>query len=88
MPKPKKQLYLATYEAAIQTAFSEVQSALSRRATIFEQYEAQKALVEANAKSYAIYDARYQQGVDTYLNALLSQRSFYSSQKTLINVQV
>lgn len=86
--KAKRELYLASYEATIQTAFSEVQSALSRRSTIAEQYEAQKALVEANAKSYAIYDARYQQGVDTYLNALLSQRSFYSSQKTLINVRL
>lgn len=86
--KAKKALYLATYEATIQTAFSEVERALSRRATIFEQYEAQKALVEANANSYAIYDARYQKGVDTYLNALLSQRSFYSSQKAFINVRL
>ncbi|AFL69267.1 efflux transporter outer membrane subunit [Sulfurospirillum barnesii] len=86
--KAKKALYLATYEATIQTAFSEVERALSRRATIFEQYDAQKALVEANANSYAIYDARYQKGVDTYLNALLSQRSFYSSQKAFINVRL
>ncbi|MBN1840405.1 MAG: efflux transporter outer membrane subunit [Campylobacterales bacterium] len=86
--KAKKELYLATYEATIQTAFSEVESALSRRVTIVEQYEAQKALVQANANSYAIYDARYQKGVDTYLNALLSQRSFYSSQKAFINVRL
>jgi multidrug efflux system outer membrane protein len=86
--KAKRDVYVATYEAAIQTAFSEVASALARRATIFDQYVAQEALVEASKQSYMLYDARYQKGVDTYLNALLAQRSFYSSQQSLISVRL
>ncbi len=86
--KAKRDVYVATYEAAIQTAFQEVSSALARRATVFEQYGAQEALVEANKQSYMLYDARYQKGVDTYLNALLSQRSFYSAEQSLISVRL
>lgn len=81
-------MYVATYESTIQTAFKEVSSALARRATIHDQYHAQEALVEASNQSYTLYDARYQKGVDTYLNALLAQRSFYSSQQSLISVRL
>ena len=86
--KAKRDVYVATYEATIQTAFKEVSSALARRATISEQYNAQKALVEANKQSYTLYDARYQKGVDTYLNVLLSERSFYNSEQSLISVRL
>lgn len=86
--KAKRDVYVATYESTIQTAFKEVSSALARRATIHDQYDAQEALVEASNQSYTLYDARYQKGVDTYLNALLAQRSFYSSQQSLISVRL
>lgn len=86
--KAKRDVYVATYESTIQTAFKEVSSALARRATIHDQYHAQEALVEASNQSYTLYDARYQKGVDTYLNALLAQRSFYSSQQSLISVRL
>ena len=86
--KAKRELYLASYEATIQTAFKEVASSLARRATIYEQYKAQEGLVEANANSYTLYDMRYQKGVDTYLNALLAQRALYSAEQTLINVRL
>lgn len=86
--KAKRDAYVATYEVAIQTAFKEVSSALARRATIYDQYHAQEALVEATKQSYTLYNARYQKGVDTYLNALLSERSFYSSQQSLISVHL
>lgn len=86
--KAKRDLYVASYELAIQTAFKEVNSALARRVTMNDQLEAQRALVEANTKSYEIYDARYQKGVDTYLNALLAQRSMYASEQNLISVRL
>ena len=86
--KAKRELYLASYEETIQTAFKEVAFSLARRATIFEQYKAQEELVEANANSYTLYNMRYQKGVDTYLNALLAQRALYSAEQTLINVRL
>jgi len=86
--KANRDLYVARYELAIQTAFKEVNSALARRATINDQLQAQNALVEATTKSYATYDARYQKGIDTFLNTLISQRSMYASEQNLIGVRL
>lgn len=86
--KAKRDALLATYELSIQTAFKEVSSALARKATIEEQLEAQKALVDADAKSYALYDARYQKGVDTYINVLTSQRALYSAEQSHIAISL
>ncbi|MNP72396.1 Toluene efflux pump outer membrane protein TtgC precursor [compost metagenome] len=41
-------------------------------------------MVQANARSYRLAESRYQEGVDTYLNALDSQRNLYSAQQTLV----
>ena len=86
--KADRDIYVASYELAIQTAFKEVNSALARRATIYDQLEAQKSLVDADSKSYALYDARYQRGVDTFLNALISQRTLYAGEQNLISVRL
>jgi len=86
--KANRDALLATYELSIQTAFKEVASSLARRATIEEQLAAQKALVDADAKSYALYDARYQKGVDTYINVLTSQRALYSAEQSRITVSL
>lgn len=86
--KANRDALLATYELSIQTAFKEVSSALARRATIVEQLDAQKALVEADAKSYALYDARYQKGIDSYINVLTSQRALYSAEQSRIAVSL
>lgn len=84
--KVKRDSSLATYELTIQTAFKEVASALARHQTIVEQLDAQKALVMASYQSALLYDARYKKGVDTYLNVLLTQRSFYSTQQNKISL--
>lgn len=86
--KANRDALLATYELSIQTAFKEVSTALARRATIIEQLEAQKALVDANAKSYTLYDVRYQNGIDTYMNVLTSQRALYSAEQSRILVEL
>ncbi|KFL33588.1 MULTISPECIES: efflux transporter outer membrane subunit [unclassified Sulfurospirillum] len=86
--KANLDVYVASYELAIQTAFKEVRSALARRATMNDQLQAQRAFVDASTKSYAIYDARYQNGVDTFLNALLAQRSMYAGEQNLISVRL
>jgi multidrug efflux system outer membrane protein len=82
------QIAVAQYEKAIQTAFSEVSDALATRGTIDARIDAQQALVHAAAKSYRIYDARYKQGADTYLNALLAQRTLYAAQQGLITTRL
>lgn len=84
----ERDIAVARYEKAIQTAFSEVANALADRGTLDERVAAQEALVTASEKSYRIYEARYRTGSDTYLNALVSQRSLYSAQQTMITARL
>lgn len=87
MAKIEKNIEVATYEKAIQTAFSEVADALAARANLGEQLDAQQALVDATGRSYTLAEARYRNGVDSYLDALDSQRSLYTAQQTLITLR-
>ena len=79
-----RDIAVAQYEQAIQTAFREVADALAQRGTIDGQIAAQQSLTDATAESYRLSQARYEKGVDSYLNVLDSQRSLYSAQQNLI----
>jgi len=79
---------VASYEKAIQTAFREVADALSVRATLDQRLNAQSRATAANEKSYRLSEARYRNGVDSYLTTLVSQRSLYSAQQTLIALRL
>lgn len=82
--KVDRKIQLASYEKAIQSAFREVSDALAQRSTLGEQLDAQTSLVEAIAATHKLSEARYQQGVASYLNVLDSQRSLYAAQQNLI----
>ena len=82
--KAQRDLYLAQYEQAIQTAFQEVADGLARAGTIDAQQAAQRRLVTANARAYDLAEQRYRAGVDTFLTALTSQRSLYSARQSAI----
>ena len=84
----ERDVAVATYEKTIQTAFKETADALAVRATLQEHLDAQQALVEATARSYKLSTARYRSGVDSYLDALDSQRSLYTAQQNLISLQL
>jgi multidrug efflux system outer membrane protein len=83
-----RDIAVARYEKAIQTAFREVADALALRGTINDQVAAQQSLTDATGESYRLSQARYEKGVDSYLNVLDSQRSFYSAQQGLISVNL
>ena len=82
--RAEQKVAVNSYELAVQTAFSEVADALATRGTIGEQLAAQRDLVSAAAGSERLATARYQRGVDSYLNALVAQRTLYSAQQTLV----
>jgi outer membrane protein, multidrug efflux system len=86
--KVDQELAVARYERAIQTAFREVADGLARQATIDDQLVAQQALADASTESYRLSSARYQQGVDSYLNVLDAQRSLYGARQQLIDTQL
>ncbi|WP_228600427.1 efflux transporter outer membrane subunit [Xanthomonas arboricola] len=86
--KLQKDITIAQYELAIQTAFSEVADALAERTQLDERMDAQRALVDAAQRGFTLSDARYRSGVDSYLVALDAQRSLYSAQQTLISLRL
>ena len=83
-----REIAVAQYEKAIQTAFREVADALAQRGTIDEQVAAQQSLTDATAESHKLSQARYEKGVDSYLQVLDSQRSLYSAQQNLISARL
>lgn len=86
--KADRDIAVAQYEKAIQTAFREVADTLASQGTLGDQLAAQQSLTEATADSYRLSEARYDKGVDSYLVVLDSQRSTYSAQQNLINVRL
>jgi multidrug efflux system outer membrane protein len=86
--KVDREIFVAQYEKAIQSAFREVVDALAQRGTIDDQLTAQQSLTHATAESYRLSQARYEKGVDSYLTVLDSQRSYYGAQQGLIAVRL
>jgi len=84
----QKRIEVARYEQSIQAGFREVADALAGRGTLDEQIHAQRQLVDASQRAYTLSDQRFQQGVDSYLNVLDSQRSLYTAQQALINTRL
>lgn len=79
---------VASYEKTIQTAFGEVADALAVRARLDERLNAQRALVAASQRGYTLADARWRNGIDSYLQALTAQRTLYSAQQDLITLSL
>ena len=86
--KVTRDIDVAQYEKAVQTAFREVADALAQRSTLGRQLEAQQALVDASAQSLELTEARFKHGIDSYLDVLTSQRSLYAAQQSLISTQL
>lgn len=83
-----RDIALAQYEKAIQTAFREVSDALVQRDALADQLQAQQALVAASGDALTLSDARFARGVDSYLDVLDAQRSWYSAQQSLISLRL
>ena len=82
--KAAQGIAVAQYEKAIQTAFREVADALAQRSAVGDQLQAQNALVQASGEVLQMSQARFDRGVDSYLDVLDAQRSWYSARQTLI----
>ena len=81
--KAQREIALAQYERAIQTAFREVADALAVKGTVDERLAAQRSLVEALSQTYRLSKKRYESGIDSYLGVLDAQRSLFSAQEGL-----
>lgn len=86
--KAQRDVALAQYEGAIQTAFREIADGLAREGTIDDEAAAQQRLVTASGRAYALAEQRYRAGIDTFLNTLTSQRTFYNARRSAISTQL
>jgi outer membrane protein, multidrug efflux system len=83
-----RDIEVAQYERAIQSAFREVADALAERRTLGDQLAARLSLVDATTASFKLSQARYERGIDSYLDVLDSQRSMYGAQQGLIDTRL
>jgi multidrug efflux system outer membrane protein len=84
----EKEIFVARYENAIQTAFREVSDALVASETYQDQIRAQGANLAANEDYYTHARDRYEQGVDSFLVLLDAQRSLYSSRQNYLTLNL
>ena len=82
-----RDIAVAQYEKAVQTAFREVADALAGRATLVEQLRAQQAQANALQQTYKLADLRYRNGAASYLDVLDAQRSLFAAQQAAVQVQ-
>lgn len=76
-----RDIAVAQYERAIQTAFREVADALAGRATLADQLQAQRDQVVAEEDRFRLADLRYRNGVASFLDVLDAQRSLFAAQQ-------
>ncbi|HKT72539.1 MAG TPA: efflux transporter outer membrane subunit [Steroidobacteraceae bacterium] len=84
----QKNIYIAQYEKAVQSAFKEVDDALAARQTLDDQLEAQRALLDDSSASYNLADMRFRSGVDSFLPVLDAQRVLYAAQQSVVSLQL
>jgi outer membrane protein, multidrug efflux system len=85
--KVNKDIAIAQYEKAIQTAFREVSDSLAGRATLGEQLRAQTAVANAAQASFKLADLRYRNGASSYFDVLDAQRTLFTAQQAAVQTQ-
>ena len=88
LTEAQKRAAIATYQGTIQTAFREVSDALARRGTMNDEIAARQRQQAETADTYLLTEARYNAGIDPFLNVLDAQRSYYAAQQTLVNTKL
>ncbi|PHM20327.1 MAG: multidrug transporter [Curvibacter sp. PD_MW3] len=86
--KAGREIAVAQYEKAIQTAFREVADTLAGRATLGEQLQAQQAQASAEAERAQLAELRYRNGVASSLDLLDAQRSLFAVQQLVAQTRL
>ncbi|MDP1528055.1 efflux transporter outer membrane subunit [Rhodoferax sp.] len=83
-----REIAVAQYEKAIQSAFREVADGLASRATLVEQLQAQQALLDAETARSQLTQLRLEHGVANQLDWLDAQRALFSAQQALVQTRL
>lgn len=84
----RRDIAIAQYDKAVQSAFKEVADALVTRRTYAEQAEAQRAQAVAEAARLRLAQLRYDNGVASQLDLLDAQRNLFGAQQAHIQAQL
>ena len=79
-----RDIAVAQYEKAIQSAFRDVADALAGRATLSDQLRAQQAQADAQQHRYELTSLRFEHGVASSLELLDAQRSLFTVQQATV----
>lgn len=83
-----RDIAVAQYEKALQSAFREVADALAARATLVEQLRAQQAQSSAEQARQQLIELRYQHGAASAFERLDAQRSTFSARQSVVQLQL
>ncbi|MDO5537518.1 MAG: efflux transporter outer membrane subunit [Desulfovibrionaceae bacterium] len=83
-----RDIAVARYEKAVQTAFREVADCLVQRGTIGAQLKAQQEMVSSSSAAAGHARARYRGGISPYLDVLEAERTLFAAQNALISVRL
>jgi multidrug efflux system outer membrane protein len=87
LARADREIALAQYERAIQTAFREVSDALAGRATLGRQLLSQQRQMRAEQRRFELADLRYRSGAASYLDVLDAQRSLFATQQAVVEAR-
>ena len=86
--KAGREIAVAQYEKAIQTAFREVADGLAGRTTLADELAALDAQAVAERDRFRLADLRYRNGIANYLDLLDAQRSLFAVEQALAQTQL
>jgi multidrug efflux system outer membrane protein len=84
----QKDIGVAQYQKAIQTAFREVSDGLAARGTYDEQLAALQREVQAQQRRLELANSLYAGGIDSYLGVLTAQTDLYNAQTALVSARL
>lgn len=87
LAEARKLIAVAQYEKTIQQAFREVADLLTARTRLRQQLDAQEATDRIQSQRLMIVEARYKEGIASYLELLDAQRDFLAAQQGTVQLR-
>jgi NodT family efflux transporter outer membrane factor (OMF) lipoprotein len=79
---------LANYRQTVLTAFQQVEDGLAEVRILSKEIQQQQQAVNLSQTYLKLEQARYENGIDPYVDVLIAQTTLLSNQQTLNNLQV
>lgn len=84
----RREAALAAYERTIQTAFREVSDTLAEQGTLTMRARAAQDNTAAATTTARLTEARYRNGIDSFLESLIAQRSLFAARQQRVQIEL